>query len=79
MRDLSGDISPLERGFEGGVTVKGAAWVEGILLLFGEVVFLGFGWLLLILGSYAQASHPPAPLWDGEVWMQLFYLGMRGL
>ena len=30
MRDLSGDISPLERGFEGCVTVKGAAWVEGL-------------------------------------------------
>ena len=57
------------------MTVRG----EVLLLLFGEVVFLGFGWLLLILGSYAQASHTPAPLWDGEVWMQLFYLGMRGL
>ena len=28
MRDLSGDISPLERGFEGCVTVRVAAWVE---------------------------------------------------
>ena len=22
---------------------------------------------------------PPAPLWDGEIWMRLFYLEKRGL
>ena len=27
---LSGDDSPLERGFKGCVTVRGAAWVEGL-------------------------------------------------
>ena len=31
MRGLwRGDISPLERGFKGCVTVRGAAWVEGL-------------------------------------------------
>ena len=25
--------------------VRGAVWVEVFLLLFGEAVFLGFGWL----------------------------------
>ena len=30
-------------GIEGCVTVRGAAWVEMFLLLFGEEVFLGFG------------------------------------
>ena len=40
--------SPLERGLKGCVTVRCAAWDEMILLLFGEEVFLGFGWLFLI-------------------------------
>ena len=47
-------VSPLERGLKGCVTVRGAGWVKIILLLFFEVVFLGFGWMLLILGSYAR-------------------------
>ena len=34
--------------------VRDAVWVEEFLLLFGGVVFLGFGWLLLILGGYAR-------------------------
>ncbi len=39
-------FSPLERGFKGCVTVRGAGWDEVFLLLLGEVVFLGFRWLL---------------------------------
>ena len=42
MRDLSGDISPLERGFEGCVTVRDVGWVEVFLLLFGEVLSVRF-------------------------------------
>ena len=37
------------------------------LLLFGEVVFLGFGWMLLDVGGCAWASHPPAPLERGDL------------
>ena len=40
-------------------------WGEMFLLLFGDVAFLGFGWLLLILGGCARASHTPAPLERG--------------
>ena len=40
--------SPLERGFKGCVTVRGAARVEIILLLFGGVVFFSFRWMFLI-------------------------------
>ena len=43
MSGLSVDVSPLERGFEGCVTMRDAARVEVFLLLFGDVVFLGFG------------------------------------
>ena len=46
--------------------VRGAAWDEMILLLFGEEVFLGFGWMLLILGSCARASHTPSPSQEGR-------------
>ena len=46
--------------------VKGAGWVEMFLLLFGDVAFLGFGWLLLILGSCAQTSHTPGPSQEGR-------------
>ena len=46
MRGLSVMFSPLERGFKGCVTVRGAGWDEVFLLLLGEVVFLGFRWLL---------------------------------
>ena len=28
--------------------VRGAVWVEVFLLLFGDVVFFGFGWLLWV-------------------------------
>ena len=36
---------PSREGIEGCVTVKGSAGAEMILLLFGDVVFLSFGWL----------------------------------
>ena len=34
--------------------VRGVVWVEIILLLFFEEVFLGFGWMFLILDGYAR-------------------------
>ena len=37
---------PSREGIKGCVTVKGAGWDEVFLLLVGEVVFLGFRWLL---------------------------------
>ena len=39
MTGLSVGVSPLERGFEGCVTVRNAVWVEMFLLLFGFGVF----------------------------------------
>ena len=45
MSGLSGDVSPSREGIKGCVMVRGAVWVEVFLLLFGEAVFLGFGWL----------------------------------
>ena len=38
-------VFPSREGIEGCVTVKGSAGAEMILLLFGDVVFLSFGWL----------------------------------
>ena len=55
------EASPLERGLKGCVMVRGVVWVEIILLLFFEEVFLGFGWMHLILGGYARTSHTPGP------------------
>lgn len=72
MRGLwRGDISPLERGFKGCVTVRGAAWVEGLR----DTVSRG----LVLRGIIRQASGdhfdfqeavlgrhtPPAPLERG--------------
>ena len=48
MVDLSGDISPLERGFEGCVTVRDAAWAEGLR----DTVSRG----LVLRGAIRQAS-----------------------
>ena len=73
MRCLSGDVSPLERGFKGCVTVRVAAWAEELR----DTVSRG----LVLRGVIRQASGdhfdfqvavpgrhtPPAPLWDGEV------------
>ena len=39
---------PLLRGDKGCVTARGAGWDEVILLLFGGVVFLVFGWLFWV-------------------------------
>ena len=39
---------PSREGIKGCVMERGAGWVEMILLLFGDVVFLGFGWLLWV-------------------------------
>ena len=58
--------------------MKGAARVEMILLLFGDVVFLGFGWMLWFSGSCAQTSHTPTPLKRGDLDV-CFFLVMRGL
>ena len=63
---FDGMVSPLERGLKGCVTVRGAVWAEVFLLLFGEEVFLGFGWLLLILGGCARALHTPGPSREGR-------------
>ena len=46
--------------------MRHADWDEMILLLFGEVMFLGFGWLLLILGGCARTSHTPCPSREGR-------------
>ena len=48
IRSLWCEISPLERGLKGCVTERGAGWDEIVLLLFGDVAFVGFWWLLLI-------------------------------
>ena len=45
---------PSREGIEGCVTVRGVGCDEMILLLFGEVAFLGFGWLLWVLGGSAR-------------------------
>ena len=73
MRDLSVSGSPLERGFEGCVTVRGAAWVEGLrdtvsrgLVLRGVIRQASgdhFDFQVAVLGRHT----PPTPLWDGEV------------
>ena len=59
--------------------VRGAGCDEMILLLFGEVAFLGFGELLWVLGGCARTSHTPCPSQEGSFEMLLFYLEMRGL
>ena len=46
---------PSREGIEGCVTVKVACWAEMFLLLFGEEVFFGFGWLFRISGGCAWA------------------------
>ena len=37
-----------------------------ILLLFGEVVFLGLGWLLLISVAVRERHTPPGPSQEGR-------------
>ena len=48
---------------------RGAGWVEMFLPLFGDVVFLGFGWLLGVLGGCAWTSHTPGPSREGRFGM----------
>ena len=59
--------------------VRGAVWVEMFLLLFGDVAFLGFGWLLLILGSCARTSHTSSPSLGRGGSGAVFLLVMSGL
>ena len=40
-----------------------AVWFEE----FFEEVFLGFGWMFLIFGGCAWASHTPAPSREGRL------------
>ena len=78
MRDLSVSGSPLERGFKGCVTVRGAAWVEGLR----DTVSRG----LVLRGVIRQASgdhfdfqvavpgrHTPPPFSRGEIWKLLSF------
>ena len=51
---------------KGCVMVRGAGWDEMIFLLFGDVAFVGFGWMFLVLGGYAQTSHAPCPSREGR-------------
>ena len=53
-------------------------WVEVFLLLFGEAVFLGFGWLFCFEVAMLGRHTPPAPLERG-VWDAVFFLVIRGL
>ena len=66
--------SPLERGLKGCVTERGAGWDEIVLLLFGDVAFLGFGWLFLIWVAVLGRDTPPAPLERGG-WDADFFVG----
>ena len=47
--------------------VRGAGWDEIVFLLFGDVAFLGFGWLFLIWVAVHGRVTPPAPLERGEL------------
>ena len=60
---------PSGEGIEGCVMERGAGWVEMFLPLFGDVVFLGFGWLLGVLGGCAWTSHTPGPSREGRFGM----------
>ena len=46
--------------------MRDAARVEVLLLLLGEVAFLGFGWLLGVFGGCARALHTPGPSQEGR-------------
>ena len=59
------EVSPLERGLKGCVTVRCAGWDEIVFLLFGDVAFVGFGWLFLIWVAVHGRDTPPAPLERG--------------
>ena len=71
VRDLSGDDSPLERGFKGCVTVRGAAWVEGIAGYSFEKLgvarwYLSASVTAFDLSGSAWTSHTPGPSREGR-------------
>ena len=45
---------------------EGRGWDEIVLLLFGDVAFVGFGWLFLIWVAVLGRDTPP-PLSRGEI------------
>jgi len=47
--------------------VRDADWDEIVLLLFGDVAFVGFWWLLWFLRGFAWASHTPCPSREGRI------------
>ena len=51
---------------------RSAGWDEMILLLFGDVAFVGFWWLLLIFRWLCTGVTHPQPLSRGENWIVLF-------
>ena len=69
---LSGDDSPLERGFKGCVTVRGAAWVEGLRDTVSRNLVLRGGICRLWVAAFdlrwqcLDVTHP-RPLSRGEV------------
>ena len=61
MNSLWRGYSPLERGLRG-VLRREARFGKR----YCDVVFLGIGWLLLILGGCAHTSHTPGPSQEGR-------------
>ena len=64
-------ISPLERGFKGCVTVRGAAWVEGIAGYSFEKLgvarwYLSASVTAFDLSGSAWTSHTPGPSREGR-------------
>ena len=54
--------------------VRGAGWDEIVFLLFGDVAFLGFGWMFLASVAMLGRDTPPAPLKRGG-WDVVFLFG----
>ena len=52
---------------KGCVMVRGVGWDEMILLLFGDVAFLGFGWMFLASVAMHGRHTPPTPLERGDL------------
>ena len=46
---------------------EGRGWDEIVFLLFGDVAFVGFGWLFLIWVAVLGRDTPPALLERGEL------------
>ena len=66
---------PYREGIEGCVMGRGAVWVEMFLLLFGEVVFLGFGWMFLVFRWLCLGVTHPRPLFGTGRFGWLFLVG----